>query len=76
MSEKVKNIVIAISVLIAATGYAYSTVSTTNRTNNYFNKLDNDRTECLIEGDNAGNFTSAGYDICMRYKGYDSSFYK
>lgn len=67
MTENIRNIAIAVAVLVISLSYG----ATAMRTNNYYNRLDNARSSCLREGDNATNFNGFGYTVCMRYKGFD-----
>lgn len=72
MSENIRNIAIAIAVLVMAGTYAFTTISSSNRTDRYYDSLDSNRYECLNEGDNAKQ--EYGYNLCMRYRGYDFGY--
>jgi hypothetical protein len=67
MIAKLRDIAILLAVLIASVAYAFSTL----RTSNYNRRLDDARSVCLREMNNATN--EFGYSVCMRYKGFDVS---
>lgn len=74
MYKNFRNLAIGLAVLIAASAYAYSTITTSNRENKSAEALDKARFECLQEGNNAIN--DIGFNICMRYRGYDVEIYE
>ncbi len=64
MSEKIRNLAIALAILIVAVTFAVPTIG------NYLNdkKFDKAKSECIRENDNA--FYDNGYKSCMGFRGY------
>lgn len=69
MIKRIRDIAIIVSVLVVAAAYAYTTLATGVRTDDYHKRLENARMECIKEGANAS--FEEDYRTCMRYRGLE-----